>query len=501
MSASIRPLRIAVGGFMHETNTFAVKPTEFSDFTITQQYPGYCSGPEMLAALKGRNLAAACFIEEAQSAGHEILPLSWSFAMPGGTVSGQAFERLAAELTAPLGKLAPDVVFLELHGAMVSDHYDDAEGEILRRVRDVVGPDVPILATLDLHGNISRESVETASYMTGYREYPHNDWGLTGTRAAKDLPRVLQWGKHRAVAYEAIDVVIPITSQSTYTEPAKGIYARLRQIEAEKDVALTVMMGFPPADIAICGPCVFGYGSDLWLVKVAVAELADAIRAAEPAFAAHAILPQPDAVAEARRRSVTAKGPIIIADTQDNAGAGGTSATTGMARELMAQRAEGAIVAIAHEPKVAAAAHQAGLGQVFSATLGIEAKGPGQEPLAGEFKVIALSDGKFTGTGPMLGNAPVDMGPSAVIEKDGVQIVVGTIRQQPLSQNVFEHLGIDPKTKKIIVLKSSVHYRNHFQEIADSIIVAASPGTNPADPATMPFTKLPASKRLTLKKA
>ncbi len=501
MSAPLRPLRIAVGGFMHETNTFAVKPTEFADFTITQQYPGFCSGAAMLDALKGRNLAAACFIAEAEAAGHEILPLCWCFAQPGGTVTGQAFEHIAAELIAPIGALRPDVVFIELHGAMVSDRFDDAEGEVLRRVRDIVGPDVPILSTLDLHGNISRESVEIAHYMTGYREYPHNDWGETGARAARDLPRVVAWGKQRAVAFESIGVIIPITSQSTYTEPAKGIYEELRRLEAETGVALTIMMGFPPADIAICGPCVFGYGQDQATVDRVVKALAGMIRDKEPAFAAHSILPQAEAVTEARRRAATAERPVIIADTQDNPGAGGTSCTTGMARELMQQRAEGAIVAIAHEPEVAIAAHAAGLDGCFEATLGVGAEGPGQEPLNGDFTVVALSNGKFIGTGPMLGNVEVDMGPTAVIEKDGVQILVGSKRQQPLSRNVFEHLGIDPRTKKIIVLKSSVHYRNHFQEIADSIIVAASPGSNPADPATLAYTKLPPTTRRSLKPA
>jgi len=499
MTLPEKPLRIAVGGFMHETNTFALTPTRFEDFAVTQQYPGLCSGEAMLSAIAGRNLAAEGFTQVARAAGHTILPLSWCFAQPGGTVTAQAFERIAAELLAPLGGLAPDAVFIELHGAMVADGFEDAEGELLRRIRAIVGPDVPILASLDLHGNISRASVETADYMTGYREYPHNDWGEAGRRAARDLPRLLGWGRARATAYQSLDVLIPITAQSTYTEPAKSLYARLTQLEAETGVALTLMMGFPPADIPDCGPCVFGYGGDRQAIERAVAALADAVRDAEPAFAAHRVLPAAEAVAEGLRLAGAGRGPVIIADTQDNAGAGSTSSTTGIARELMRQGAAGAIVAICHEPDVAAAAHAAGVGGRVDLPLGVHREGPGQELLAGPFKVVALSDGRFTGTGPMLGNAQVDMGPTALIEKDGVQMLLGSKRQQPLSRNVFEHLGVDPRTRPIVALKSSVHYRNHFEEIAGAILVAASPGANPADPAAIPYTRLPGRVRRNLR--
>ena len=305
----------------------------------------------------------------------------------------------------------------------------------------------------------------------------------------------------RASAHRRIDVLLPLTAQSTYTEPARGLYQRLAEIEAETGVALSLMMGFPPADIADCGPCVFGYGDDAAQVQAAVDRLAAAVAEAEQAFAAHAVLPAAEAVFTAIRTASTAKGPVIIADTQDNPGAGSPSATTGLARELMRQGATGAIVAICHEPAVAAAAHAAGMGATFTATLGVAAEGPGQEPLSGEFRVVALSDGRFTGTGPMLGGAAVDMGPTAVIEKDGVRLLLGSKRQQPLSRNVFEHLGLDPARERIIVLKSSVHYRNHFQEIAGAIIVAASDGANPADPGAILYTKLPAGIRRSLQGA
>ena len=496
MTAPAKPLTIAVGGFMHETNTFARTPTGLADFERTAQFPGLCRAQAMLDSLRGRNMAAACFIQAAEAAGHTILPLAWTFAQPGGTVTSQAFEAIAAMLIEPLTRHQPDAVFLELHGAAVIDRYEDGEGELLARVRAVAGPDVPILCTLDLHGNISPGSVAIANYMTAYREYPHTDWGLAGTRAARDLPRVMAWGKARAFAHRRYDWIIPVTAQTTYAEPARGLYRTLARLEEKYGVALSLMMGFPPADIADCGPCVFGYGGDQVQLDAAVDALMEALRAAEPAFAAHPVLSAEAAVSQACAIAATAARPVIIADTEDNPGAGSTSCTTGMARELIRQQAQNAIIANCHEPEIAARAHLAGIGAVIEAVLGQGAQGPGQQPLVGRFKVVALSDGNFIGAGPMAGGMPNALGPAAVIETGGVQLLLTTTRQQPISRSLFEHLGIDPAKKAILVLKSSVHFRNHYEEIAEAILVASSPGINPADPSSMAYTRLPAFMRL-----
>jgi microcystin degradation protein MlrC len=484
-------LRIAAAGFMHETNTFVPRPTTFDDFAVAQQYPGLCFGEDMLRQVAGRNLGLAGFAEVAAKAGHRIMPLCWSFAQPGGIVTDHAFERISAMIVEPLGYLAPDVVFLELHGAMVAESFEDGEGEIIRRVRAVVGPDVPIVCTLDLHGNITKRSVETASLMTAYRTYPHVDWGDTGRRAARFLPDVMKWGAKPATAFQRYDALIPVTAQSTYTEPGKSLYAMIDRLEKKHGVALSLMMGFPPADIAECGPCAFAYGGSQKAVDAAVAELMAAFAMAEPAYAAHKPLPQAEAVSRAIALARTAKKPVVVADTADNAGAGASSSTTGMTRELLKQKATNAMVLIAHEPEVAAAAHAAGVGGMIDATLGVHVDGPGQEPLEGSWKVVKLSDGRFVGTGPMLGNAPCELGPTALLARDGVQVLVGSIRQQPLSRNTIRHLGVDPAKLGIIVVKSSVHFRNDFQDFAADVIVADSPGANPPDRRKLKYKRLP----------
>lgn len=496
-----RKLTVAVGGLMHETNTFATSPTTYEDFLVDQQSPGLASGERMLEVVRGRHMAVSHFLGEVEERGHTVVPLAWTAPQPGGVVTDDAFERICPLLLDPLRGTRVDAVFIELHGAMVTESHDDAEAVLLERVRQVVGPDVPILATVDLHGNISRRSVELADYITGYREYPHVDWGLSGQRTAEALDQVVARGRRVARAHRRFDMIIPAHAGATVMEPARGVYDRLREVEKSTGVALSLMMGFPPADVAECGPTVFGYGDDVAVVEAAVAEVADAVTAAESAFAAHAVLDVADAVRQAIAASAGARGPVIIADTQDNAGAGATSSTTGLARELLTQQAVGSIVAICHEPLVAAQAHEAGVGGTIDAVLGVGATGPGQDPLAGRFRVVALSDGRFPGSGPMLNGSPVDLGRTAVIERDGVQLLLGSHRQQPLSRTVFTHLGIDPARRPIVGLKSTVHFRNDFADLASQILVAAAPGANPADPGVLPYRKVPSYVRRRLNPA
>ena len=198
---------------------------------------------------------------------------------------------------------------------------------------------------------------------------------------------------------------------------------------------------------------------------------------------------------EALRVAGTATRPVVLADTQDNPGAGAPSNTTGLIAELLRQGAERAIVGIVHDPAAAAAAHAAGLGGSL-ATLGGGGEGPGQEPLAGPWRVAALSDGRFRGTSPMLRAAVATLGPAALLAKDGVEVLVATIRQQPIHKETFSHLGVDLASRAVIGLKSSAHFRSGFQDIAEKVIVCLAPGVNLEDPASFAFTKIRPGVRL-----
>jgi microcystin degradation protein MlrC len=489
-------MRIAAGGFLHETNTFVARPNPWGDFTEGGPWPVMTAGEAVFPTFEGLNLGISHFIARAQERGHEIRPLAWSCAMPGGRVTDDAFERMCALLIDPLRGADVDAVYLELHGAMVTQSHDDGEGEILRRVREVIGPDMPILVSLDLHANVSPEFIARADFVTSYRTYPHNDWGPTGGRCAEWFERLMQWRKDApGRALRQAPFLIAIPSGSTYLDTSKALYEELERIEAETGVHLSLNMGFPPADIRDVGPSVTAYGPDQASTDAAADRLFRALMDAEKSYAEHTPLSAEDAVAEARRIAAEASRPVVLSDTQDNPGAGSPSNTTGMIAELLRQGARRAVVGIFHAPQTAARAHEIGVGGVID-SLGGAGEGPGQEPVPGPWTVTALSDGQFRGTAPMLRTPVTQMGPTALLTKDGVSVLVVTIRQQPIHRETFTHIGVDLQDTDIIVLKSSAHFRSGFQEIAERVIIAISPGMNLDDPASYSFTRIRPGVRL-----
>lgn len=215
-------MRIAVGGFMHETNTFVPEPTPWAMFNQEGAWPGFTRGPDVLTKFRPFNIAIAGFMKVAEAAGHTMVPLSWSFAQPSGRVEDAVFERAVSYLLADLADAAPDAVFLELHGAMTTETIEDAEGELLARVRRLVGPDLPVVASLDLHANVTQKMVDNASFLSAYRTYPHIDWRQTGERVAEWFDRVVSWGPRPARAFRQMPFLIPIASGCSMIEPMKG---------------------------------------------------------------------------------------------------------------------------------------------------------------------------------------------------------------------------------------------------------------------------------------
>ena len=194
--------RIAVGGFQHETNTFGPTKARYEDFVRPGGWPGLTRGERLFETVFGINIPIAGFIDAARALAHELTPLVWANATPSAHVTGEAYERIAAMLIDDLAANLPlDAVYLDLHGAMVTEHLEDGEGELLSRVRALLGPDVPIVASLDLHANVTERMVEQASALVAYHTYPHLDMAETGGRAANVLHGVLTRGKqlHQAI--------------------------------------------------------------------------------------------------------------------------------------------------------------------------------------------------------------------------------------------------------------------------------------------------------------
>ncbi len=432
--------RIAVGGFQHETNTFAPLTASWADFERADAWPPFVRGPELIDTVEGFNIPIAGAVLALQALGHELAPLCWCSAPPCSYVERDAYEKVAGWIVQDLQAQGPvDAVYLDLHGAMVAEHFEDGEGELMRRVRAVVGERIPLIASLDYHTNMTPEMVQHASAMVGYRTYPHIDMAETGGRAARLLDRLVRERRPLHKAYRQLDFLIPLVWQCTLMEPAKGIFELIVEIERGSDrsggpagshnqgiVSITHTPGFPPADIAQCGPALVVYGHDKDAAEAQADRLASFIMENEAGFAGRLYTPD-EAVAEAMRLAQTVTKPIVLADIQDNPGAGGTSDTVGLLRAF-------------------------------------------------KFRI----------------------GPMALLtdEESGVSAVLACRRIQAVDQEMFRHVGVEPSEVPILALKSTVHFRAHFQPIADTVLCVQSPGAHVTDPAELPYRNLRKGIRL-----
>lgn len=476
--------RIAIAGFQHETNTFAPDETPLEPFIRQGGWPAMTRGEELFQAMKGLNIPISGFMDACK---HEMIPIIWAMAEPSGYVTADAFDTIAGEIVEGIVKSKPDAAYLDLHGAMVTREHPDAEAELLRRIRAEMGPDFPIAVSLDLHGNLSPAFFDAATVVAIYRTYPHVDFAETGARAAALLDRAMAGPLFSA--YRQVDYIVPITAQSTEFSPAKDLYAALSERDA---VSLDLALGFPPADIPDGGPSIFAYADTQAAADAAADATVAHLYAVEEQFDAR-LSPASEAVAQA----MNTPGPVVIADPQDNPGAGGTGDTTGILQALIDAEAPDAVLSMLHDPAAAAAAHEAGQGAKIRLELG--GKHPQfSSPITTDVIVEALWDGPFQCTGPVFGGAYGDLGKLARLQiaGTGIQVVVGTIRAQNLDQAFFQVVGIEPAEHSIVCVKSAVHFIADYKRITPNILFATAPGANPCDLGTIPYSKLRAGVRV-----
>src|SRR6202790_3902789 len=387
--------RIAVGGFLHETNTFAPTKATYADFVHGGGWPAMTQGGDVLKTMRHINVGLAGFVEQAEGLGWELVPTIFSAASPSAHVTEDAYERIARVIVDGMRNAGPlDAVYLDLHGAMVTEHLDDGEGEILARVREVIGGDLPLVASLDLHANVTPEMVEHADALIAYRTYPHVDMADTGRAAARHLALLLGSKRKLAKAFRQLPFLIPISWQCTNDQPTKGIYQKLAAMESDAVPTLSFGPGFPAADFVHCGPSVFAYGGTQADADAAADELTKLIIAHENDFDGRIYTPD-EGVRHAMQLATRANKPIIIADTQDNPGAGGDSDTTGMLRALVRNNAQRAAIGVIYDPASAKAAHAAGVGATVTLALGGQSGISGDAPYKETLVVEKLSDGKF----------------------------------------------------------------------------------------------------------
>lgn len=489
--------RIAVAGFQHETNTFGATLATFADFELADSWPGLLRGPEVLSGTNGCNLPLAGFVQAAQAENDaQLIPILWCSAEPSSFVTDDAFERISGAILSGVADAgALDGIYLDLHGAMVTQSHQDGEGELLRRLRAQVGPDLPISISLDLHANLTSAMVEHASAICVFRTYPHLDMAETGARAYEALRHLIS-GTKLYHAFRQAPFLIPLQAQFTGLPPFSDLYASAAAQGAAPTGWAEFTAGFPAADIYDAGPAMLAYAPTIEEAEANADALMAQLLEAEARIDG-TMLPAAQAVAEALALNTLA--PVVLADVQDNPGAGGTSDTTGLLRALVEGGAGPAALAMLNDPEMAAKAHAAGKGATINGALGGKA-GPDPWPYEGRFLVEALSDGRFAFTGQMLAGSVAETGPTALLrvmdDKSEVRVVVSSQRCQALDLAVFTHIGVDPAAHRLLAVKSTVHFRADFDPVAAQVIYVEAPGLHPCHLPQVPYVNLRKGVRL-----
>ena len=487
-------MKILVAGYQHETNTFAPTLADWAAFNRGDTFPAYVHGQAMLDQLRGVNIPIGGFIDAAATRGWQLVPSCWAGAIPSSFVTEDAFERITGSILADVRRGGFDAVYLDLHGAAVAEHAADSEGELIARIRALVGPGLPIVASLDLHANVTQRMLREADALVAYRSYPHVDMAATGELAAELLARRVHAGRREPLRAQRLPFLIPLNAQSTWMEPAKGLYDALLAIDQRHGTVSSFCMGFPAADFDECAPMVWSHGA---AAEAAAAELFALV--SQPAQWQPDYLDAADAVAQALVLAEHAERPVVLADTQDNPGAGGDSNTTGLLHALLqqgaGQRHPGRVaLGLMFDEAAAERAHAAGIGATLELALGTAVPTftgrPSDPPVQGRYTVRALSDGRVTLKGAMMTGVALTLGPSALLEIDGVLVAVVSGKMQLMDRELLAMLGVRAEAMKIIVVKSSNHFRADFTPIASRILVAKAAGPMAADPGDLPWKHL-----------
>lgn len=471
--------RVLVAEFKHETNVFA---TSLSDMKAYQDR--YLkTGDEVLSFFEGVRTETGGFIDGCRKAGLEMVPAIAANATPGGMVTQDVFDFVAKHIRETLAKNPVDGVLLALHGAMVYEGGLDGEGDILAVVREIVGPDIPVIVTLDLHANITEAMVRNANALVGYDTYPHVDTYERALEAVEIMDGIFKGELAPVMHCASIPILCPFLNSAH--EPIAGHMAALFDWEKKPGViCATLYHGFFHADIPEARMSVVAVtNGDAALARQVAEDLARGVTEDHKRF----LNAMPGAQEAVSRALAATKGPVVIAETADNPGGGGSGDTTHLLRELLAQGAKDVGFAMMRDAETAQQAATAGIGARISVRLGGKSEALNGEPIVTEAVVKNITDGKFRNIGPMWHDLAIDCGTTAVLDVQGIDVIVCTNRLQPLDPEIFHKNGIDPASKKIIVVKSAQHFRASYEAIASEIIYEDGPGLGSQTPANFNF--------------
>lgn len=470
-----RKLKILVGGIYHESHSFSSEPTDLESFRKVLLLEGI----EVIKKLRGTVSEMAGFIEGAEKFGFEIIPTLWAWSVSTAPVQADTLDYLIDIVRQRFEKEDQiDGILFALHGAMVAEQSLDGDGYILSKLREMTGGEIPISITLDLHANISELMVEKADIIVGYDTYPHVDQSERGSEAAELLVKTINGQIKPVMAFEKPPIAIVPQKQLTGSFPMKELISLAHQSESEQGIlSVTIAGGFTYSDVPEMGPSILVVAdNNRELARQHAKKIAGRLWELKEEFIPH--LP---GVEEAVSEAIKSKShPVILADVGDNIGAGTPGDSTFILRELIEQGAENAVVIIADEESVEEAIN-VGVGQTAKLSVGgkiDELHGNSIEIIG---KVRLISDGVFTNRGHMRDGIVEDMGRTAVVESNGIKIVLTEIKMPPWNLEQLRSIGIEPSNQNIIVLKSAIAFRAAYEPIAGKIIEVNSAGLSATD--------------------
>lgn len=476
-------MRIAVGGIIHESNTFSRVPTDLASFRVT-------TGDDLITRWSGTHHEMGGFLDGARASGYDVAPTLMAAATPSGPVTAAARDALVAGLLDRLlAGPRPDGLLLALHGALVADDEPEGDAGILRRVRAAVGPDLPIVVTHDFHCNICPELIENATALIVYRTNPHTDQHERGLQAADLIGRIVRGEVRPVMALAQPPMLFTNLRQRTAAEPLADIQATARSIEFRPGVLVAnTAAGYQYADVHAAGvSAVVVTDGNAALARQYVDELAMRFWSAR----AQLQVDFPDADAAVRRALDEGLYPTVVVETGDNIGGGSPGDSTFVLAALLRQRASDAVVTIT-DPAAAAAAAQVGIGGTLAMAVGGKTDHMHGEPVAITGRVRSLHDGRFEETEVRHGgNRYFDQGLTAVVELEGpIALVLNSRPTPPVSLHQIVSLGIVPQRQKILVVKSGVAHRAAYDSFAARTIEADTPGITAADPRRFTYTRI-----------
>lgn len=470
-------MKLFTAGLATETNSFSPIPTGLDAFAAGFLVRG--GAPEhapMFAA------PLVVFRRMARARGWDVVEGLCAFAEPAGPTLRAAYEALRDELLGELARALPvDAVLLNLHGGMIADGYDDCEGDLLARVRALVGPDVPIGAELDPHCHLGPAMLAHATALVCYKHYPHIDFA---ERAAELFEIVAAAAEGRVRPRMSSYDCRMIGGYHTTLEPMKSYVERLVAREREPGVlSISLVHGFPWGDVPEAGTRVLVVTDDRPALGEALArELGEAlIELRGRTFR------RPLGLAEGLDRALACpEGPVVVADISDNSGAGAPGDATYVLAELLRRGARDAALACIYDPGAVALAAAAGEGATLELRVGGKLGRMSGAPLDLRATVLRVVRGL---TQPF-GGAENPIGDAVLLRCEGVSVVINTVRSQVFSPEVFARVGVDPGRQRLLVVKSSQHYRAGFAGLAAELLDVAAPGAVAPDFAALPLRRI-----------